>query len=89
VAGIAHEHVIATGEEKTSELFVSGRNSSNPRLFGTRMAPKNILCAIALINRSVSDSSSLVRQEIRSYEEEFIAFLKRHNIQYDPRYIWG
>ena len=61
----------------------------SPRLFGTRMAPNNSTCAIALINQSVSDSLSLVRQEIRSYEEEFMAFLKRHNIQYDPRYIWG
>jgi len=25
----------------------------------------------------------------RSFEEEFIAFLKKHNVEYDPRYIWG
>jgi putative transposase len=24
-----------------------------------------------------------------SYQEEFIAFLERHGIEYDPRYIWG
>jgi putative transposase len=24
-----------------------------------------------------------------SYEEELIAFLERHGIEYDPRYIWG
>ena len=23
-----------------------------------------------------------------SYQEEFIAFLKRHNIEYDERYLW-
>ena len=23
-----------------------------------------------------------------TFQEEFIAFLKRHNIQYDPRYVW-
>ena len=25
----------------------------------------------------------------RSFEEEFIAFLKKHNVAYDPRYVWG
>jgi putative transposase len=25
----------------------------------------------------------------RNYEEEFVAFLKRHNIDYDPRYVLG
>lgn len=25
----------------------------------------------------------------RSFEEEFIAFLKKHWVEYDPRYVWG
>ena len=25
----------------------------------------------------------------RSFEEEFLAFLKKHAIEYDPKYIWG
>jgi len=25
----------------------------------------------------------------RSFEEEFVAFLKKHNIDFDPRYVWG
>ena len=25
----------------------------------------------------------------QSFEEEFIAFLKRHNVEYDLRYVWG
>jgi putative transposase len=25
----------------------------------------------------------------RSFEEEFIAFLKRHKVEYDPRYVFG
>ena len=25
----------------------------------------------------------------RSFEEEFIAFLKKHDVEYDPRYVWG
>ena len=25
----------------------------------------------------------------RSFEEEFLAFLKKHEIDYDPQYIWG
>ena len=25
----------------------------------------------------------------RSFEKEFIAFLNKHNVEYDPRYVWG
>jgi putative transposase len=25
----------------------------------------------------------------RSFEEEFVAFLKKHAIDYDPKYVWG
>jgi REP element-mobilizing transposase RayT len=25
----------------------------------------------------------------RSFEDEFLAFLKKHGIEYDPRYVWG
>ncbi|HYL94439.1 MAG TPA: transposase, partial [Terriglobales bacterium] len=25
----------------------------------------------------------------RSFEEEFIAFLKKHGIEYDPQYVYG
>jgi REP element-mobilizing transposase RayT len=25
----------------------------------------------------------------RNFEEEFLAFLKKHSIEYDPRYVWG
>jgi len=25
----------------------------------------------------------------RSFEEEFLAFLKKHAIDYDPKYVWG
>jgi len=25
----------------------------------------------------------------RTFEEEFLAFLKKHDIQYDPRFVWG
>ena len=25
----------------------------------------------------------------RSFEEEYIAFLKKHNVEYDERYVWG
>ncbi len=26
---------------------------------------------------------------VRTFQEEFIAFLKRHEIEYDERYVWG
>jgi len=25
----------------------------------------------------------------RTFEEEFVAFLKKHDVEYDPRYVWG
>jgi hypothetical protein len=25
----------------------------------------------------------------RDYQQEFVAFLKKHDVAYDPRYIWG
>jgi putative transposase len=25
----------------------------------------------------------------RSFEQEFVAFLKKHNIDHDPQYVWG
>jgi putative transposase len=25
----------------------------------------------------------------REFQEEFIAFLKKHHVDYDPRYVWG
>ena len=25
----------------------------------------------------------------RSFEEEFLAFLKKHDIEYDPKHVWG
>jgi REP element-mobilizing transposase RayT len=25
----------------------------------------------------------------RSFEEEFLTFLKKHNIEYDPQHVWG
>jgi REP element-mobilizing transposase RayT len=25
----------------------------------------------------------------RSFEEEFLGFLKKHGVEYDPRYVWG
>jgi REP element-mobilizing transposase RayT len=30
-----------------------------------------------------------VHHRAKTYEEEFLAFLQRHGIDYDPRYIWG
>jgi REP element-mobilizing transposase RayT len=27
--------------------------------------------------------------KIKTFQEEYIAFLKKHNIEYDERYIWG
>ncbi|MFZ0730957.1 MAG: IS200/IS605 family transposase [Candidatus Sulfotelmatobacter sp.] len=29
------------------------------------------------------------RHRKRSFEKEFIAFLKKHDVEYDPQYVWG
>jgi putative transposase len=29
------------------------------------------------------------RHRKAGFEEEFVAFLKKHDMDYDPRYIWG
>jgi len=38
---------------------------------------------IAYINRQAEHHRK------RNFEEEFIAFLKKHNVDYDPRYVLG
>ena len=27
--------------------------------------------------------------QMKTFEEEFVAFLERHGVEYDPRYVWG
>jgi putative transposase len=34
-------------------------------------------------------SSQAEHHRKRSFEEEFVAFLKRHNVDYDPQHVWG
>ena len=29
------------------------------------------------------------RHQKRDFQAEYIAFLKKHGIEYDPRYVWG
>ncbi|MFZ0800419.1 MAG: transposase [Terriglobales bacterium] len=41
-----------------------------------------------------ADTISYIRSQAehhhkRGFEEEFLAFLKKHGIEYDPSYIWG
>jgi putative transposase len=33
-------------------------------------------------------TSQAEHHQVRSFQEEFLAFLKRHDIEYDERYIW-
>jgi len=33
--------------------------------------------------------SQAEHHRIRSFEEKFVAFLKRHGVEYDPQYMWG
>jgi REP element-mobilizing transposase RayT len=33
--------------------------------------------------------SQLEHHRKRSFEEEFVAFLNRHGVEYDPQHVWG
>lgn len=42
----------------------------------------------------VEDTVSYIRSQAehhrrKTFQEEFLAFLKRHGIEYDERYVWG
>ena len=42
----------------------------------------------------IDDTVSYIRSQAdhhrkKTFQEEFLAFLKRHGIQYDERYLWG
>ena len=39
------------------------------------------------VKRYISNQQE--HHRVRTFKEEFIAFLKRHNIEYDERYIWS
>jgi hypothetical protein len=45
------------------------------------------------ISQKANTIAYIARQEQhhakRSFEQEFIAFLKRHGIEYDPQYVYG
>jgi REP element-mobilizing transposase RayT len=40
-------------------------------------------CTIDYINSQAQHHAK------HSFEDEFLAFLKKHNIEHDPRYVWG
>ena len=33
--------------------------------------------------------SQAVHHRWRGFQEEFLAFLRKHGVEYDPRYVWG
>ena len=42
----------------------------------------------------VSDTVSYIQSQVehhrkKTFQEEFLAFLKKHGIEYDERYLWG
>ena len=44
-------------------------------------------------SEQVDDTVSYIERQaehhrIRSYQDEFLAFLEKHHIEYDPRYLW-
>ncbi len=34
-------------------------------------------------------ANQIEHHRTKTFQEEFLAFLKKHEIEYDPRYIWG
>ncbi len=50
--------------------------------------------AFSISVSGIEDTIAYIRNQeehhrTRTFEEEFVAFLKRHNLQYDPRYVLG
>ena len=45
------------------------------------------------VSQVATTSAYIRRQEVhhrkRDFQAEFLVFLKRHRIEYDPRYVWG
>lgn len=40
------------------------------------------------------DTIAYIRSQVehhrkRTFEEEFVAFLKKHGVEYDPQHVWG
>lgn len=34
-------------------------------------------------------ANQIEHHRTKTFQEEFLAFLKKHKIEYDPRYVWG
>ena len=50
--------------------------------------------AFTIASSQKADTIAYIRSQAehhrkRSFEEEFVAFLKKHDMEYDPRYVWG
>ncbi len=74
----------ALQEIKTSSSRWMGRNFAWQRGFGVfGVSASNMGSVIRYIRTQEAHHKKM------SFEEEFIALLKRHGVQYDPRYVFG
>ena len=55
-------------------------------------AKSNRLCDFQCLHQYLDYMHILNQKEhhrLKSFEEEFVQFLKKHHIDYDERYVWG
>ena len=98
---IDHVHVLATipatvSVSKAAQLFKG--NSS--RWIKQRFPHKRLFewqegygaFSVGISQKDVTIryiNSQMKHHEKRNFQSEFIAFLKKHQIEYDERYVWG
>ena len=96
-----HVHILASLSPKLGISEIVGKVKSNSsgwvhrefpqrRDFGwqTGYAAFNVSCSL---KQTVEDYIANQEEHHKrvSFKEELIAFLKKHEIEYDPRYVWG
>ena len=74
----------AMQEIKTSSSRWMGRNFAWQRGFGVfGLSASNVDAVVRYIRTQEAHHRKM------TFEEEFIALLKRHGVEYDPRYVFG
>jgi putative transposase len=71
-------------EIKTSSSLWMGRNFAWQRGFGAfSVSASNVIAVTRYIRTQEAHHKKL------SFEQEFVAFLKKHGVEFDPRYVFG
>jgi putative transposase len=66
-----------------SEKLIPGRFQWHDGYAAFSVSP----CNVADVARYITNQRE--HHRTRSFEEEYVAFLEKHEIDYDPKYVWG